>query len=61
MRDDDVIDGLERCEYDSECFFEEMLDPYGEKPKFQSDDRWYPDIDDKNFNMILEDRLYEIG
>ena len=61
MRDEDVIDGLERCEYDSECFFEEMLDPYGEKPKFQSDDRWYPDIDDKNFNMILEDRLYEIG
>ena len=61
-KDEEVIETMEdRCDWDPECFYEEMMDPYGEKPSFNPDDRWYPDIDDNNFNMILDDRLDEIG
>ena len=59
---DEVIETIDdRCNWDPECFWEEMMDPYGEKPRFSPDDRWYPDVDDKSFNMILDDRLDEIG
>jgi hypothetical protein len=59
---DEVIETIDdRCNWDPECFWEEMMDPYGEKPIFSPDDRWYPDVDDKSFNMILDDRLDEIG
>lgn len=60
-KDEEIIETMNyRCGWDPECFYEEMVDPYGERPKFDIDDRWYPDVDDKSFNMILEDRLYEI-
>lgn len=32
-----------------------------ELPKFQIDDRWYPDVDEKYFNEILYDRLSDFG
>ena len=59
--DEEVIEMMEdRCDWDPECFFDENLDPYGEKPSFNSDDRWYPSVDDNNFNLILKDRLGEV-
>ncbi len=53
-------DLYERCEEDMTCFFDEMInDGDIDKPSFSPDDRWYPDIDEKNFNDILNDRLSE--
>lgn len=53
-------DLYERCEEDMTCFFDEMInDGDIDKPSFSPDDRWYPDIDEKNFNDILNDRLNE--
>ena len=43
----------------SAIFYELMYDGYGEKPKLNLDDRWYPDVDDKEYNEILSDRLYD--
>lgn len=60
-QDEEFLEIMEdRCEWDSECFFEEFLDPYTEKPSFKYDDRWYPSVDDNNFNSILNDRLSEV-
>ena len=39
--------------------FGEILDTL-DKPKFSIDDRWYPDINDNEFNEMLSDRLSEI-
>jgi hypothetical protein len=65
--DDEVIDEfIERCEdsnkyADPECIFEELLsEGYIEKVRFDVDNRWYPSIDNNNFNDILNDRLNEI-
>lgn len=65
--DDEVIDDfIERCEdsnkyADPECIFEELLsEGYIEKARFDVDNRWYPSIDNNNFNEILNDRLNEI-
>lgn len=65
--DDEVIDEfIERCEdsnkyADPECIFEELLsEGYIEKVRFDVDQRWYPSIDNNNFNEILNDRLNEI-
>ena len=60
-RDEDFIDVMDfRCDWDPECAFEEFIGPYGDKAQFTSDDRWYPSIDDNNFNSILSDRLGEV-
>jgi hypothetical protein len=63
--DDETIDEItERCEDNSsnaECMFEELLaEGHIEKPRFDVDSRWYPSIDNNNFNEILNDRLNEI-
>jgi hypothetical protein len=63
--DDETIDEIaERCEDNSsnaECMFEELLsEGYIEKVRFDVDNRWYPSIDNNNFNDILNDRLNEI-
>jgi hypothetical protein len=47
--DGDVID----------LFNESISRGYIEIPKFQVDDRWHPDVDEKYFNDILYDRLSE--
>lgn len=61
MNDEDFVEIMEdRCDWDPECFFDEFLDPYTEKPSFKYDDRWYPSVDDNNFNSILNDRLSEV-
>jgi hypothetical protein len=63
--DDETIDEIaERCEDNSsnaECMFEELFaEGYIDKPRFDVDNRWYPSIDNNNFNEILNDRLNEI-
>lgn len=59
---DDVYndDLYERCEDDITCVFDEMIgDGDINKPSFSPDERWYPDVDEKNFNEILSERLSE--
>ena len=64
INDDDLDEIMERCEGDSIdalCLFAELFgDGYIEKCRFDLDDRWHPSIDTKDFNEILQDRLYEI-
>ena len=51
-------DYMERCDDDIECVFHEMLSEGDiDKPKFDTDDRWYPSIDTTNFNDMLSDYL----
>ena len=59
--DDEYNDDLyERCEDDITCVFDEMIgDGDIDKPSFSPDERWYPDVDEKNFNEILSERLSE--
>jgi|GEM_PF-2383390 len=53
-------DYMERCNDDTECVFEEMIAQGDiDKPNFSTDDRWYPDIDGRNFNEMLSDYLSE--
>jgi hypothetical protein len=53
-------DVLERCDDDISCVFAELLyDGTIDKPKFDIDDRWTPDIDDDYFNSMVKDRLLE--
>ena len=53
-------DVLERCDDDMSCVFAELLyDGTIDKPKFDIDDRWTPDIDDDYFNSMVKDRLSE--
>ena len=55
--EDDV---LERCNDDISCVFAELVyDGTIDKPKFDIDDRWTPDIDDNYFNSMVKDRLLE--
>jgi hypothetical protein len=59
--DEDQVDGFfETCGDDPSCVFQEMLGDYYDKPRFSLDDRWYPDIDENDFNSYLNDRLGEI-
>lgn len=65
--DDETMDEfIERCEdsnryADPECIFEELLsEGHIEKVRFDVDNRWYPSIDNGQFNEILNDRLNEI-
>lgn len=50
----------ENCGDDPSCVFQEMLGDYYDKPRFYMDDRWYPDIDENDFNSYLNERLGEI-
>lgn len=59
--DDDLDSYFENCgETNYHCIFDEIMGEYYEKPKFYIDERWYPDIDEEDFNSYLDDRLYEI-
>lgn len=51
---------LEKCDDDIRCAFTEMvLEDYIEKPKWNPDDRWYPDVNKGYYNEILSDYLYD--
>ena len=60
--DDDVVDEqLEACDGDLKCFLEEIFrQDYVESPKFEIDDYWYPDIDERDYNNYLAERLHGI-
>lgn len=61
-KDENFIELMEDFNWDPKDAFRELvLDGWVDKPKFDTDDRWYPDIDDENFNEILDDRLDEIN
>jgi hypothetical protein len=49
------------CNEDPLCVLKEAIgNEYFEKPKFDIDDRWTPDVNVNYFNEILKDRLSEI-
>lgn len=52
---------MENCNSKLDCVFGELMgNSYIDKPKFDYDDRWYPDVDNKGFNETLQYRLDEI-
>lgn len=60
--DDDVVDEqLEDCDGDLKCFLAEIFrQEYVDKPKFEINDYWYPDINERDYNNYLAERLHEI-
>lgn len=51
---------LESCDDDIKCaFYEIVTEEYIEKPKWSTDDRWYPDVDKNSFNEMLSDYLQD--
>ena len=59
--DDESYDEImDRCDDDLDCVFNEMINNYIDKPEIEIDDRWTPDIDENNFNFILDDKLSDI-
>jgi hypothetical protein len=61
VSDDDLDQYFENCgDDDLYCVFNEILGAYGDKPDFNIDSRWSPDIDERNFNNILDDKLNDI-
>ena len=59
--DETALDeAFENCGDDPACVFEELPYNYYDKPRFSLDERWYPSIDEGEFNSMLEDRLGDI-
>lgn len=58
--DNDLDDMFERCGDDIECVFREMLGDYFDRPDFQIDDRWSPDVDEREYNDTLNSYLGDI-
>ena len=61
--DDDVLDDrLEHCNDDYRCLFIELVgDEYIEKPKFRTNDYWYPDVDYNGFNELASEYLNDVS
>jgi len=58
LSEDYYDDYMERCDDDIKCAFEEMIGGGDiDKPKYDPDDRWYPDINRDDFNEDLSWRL----
>jgi len=53
----------DNCNGELDCVFSEIIniDPYGEKPEFRIDDRYYPDVKRNSFNEMLSDRLNDVS
>jgi hypothetical protein len=51
---------MDRCDDDLKCVFREMIDNEIDKPKFDYDDRFTPDMDDNYFNDLLNENLYDV-
>jgi hypothetical protein len=60
--DEDVLDDrLEHCNDDYRCLFKELVgDEYIDKPKFRTNDYWYPDVDYNNFNEVASEYLNDV-
>jgi len=60
ISDDYLDEYMERCDDDIKCVFEEMASEGDiDKPKWDPDDRWYPSVDNSNFNEMLSDYLHD--
>ena len=60
IHDDYLDDYMERCDDDIECAFKEIVyEGDIDKPKWDPDDRWYPSVDNSNFNEMLSDYLHD--
>jgi len=58
ISEDYLDDYMERCDDDIKCVFEEMASEGDiDRPKWDPDDRWYPSVNDDNFNDMLSDYL----
>ena len=58
---DEYFETYEDCNDNPKCLFGALLDEGSiDKPIPSYDDRWYPDVDKKNFNECLTKRLNEI-
>ena len=61
--EEDVYEEIsDRCNDDLECMFNEMIGEWIDKPDYRfNDNYYYPDIDDRYFNELLQERLDEIN
>ncbi len=58
ISEDYLDDYMERCDDDIKCVFEEMASEGDiDRPKWDPDDRWYPSVDNGDFNDMLSDYL----
>jgi len=58
IHDDYLDDYMERCDDDIECTFKEIvMEGDIDRPKWDPDERWYPSVDNNNFNEMLSDYL----
>ena len=61
FNEDELDEYYENCYDDPACVFRELVSEDNiDLPKPSFDDRWYPSIDEDDFNQYLSDRLYDI-
>jgi hypothetical protein len=59
--EDELDEYYENCYDDPACVFRELVSENNiDLPKPSFDDRWYPSINEDDFNQYLSDRLYDI-
>jgi hypothetical protein len=60
--EEDVYEEIsDRCNDDMSCMFDEMIGEWIDKPDFRfNDNYYYPDVNDRYFNELLQDKLDEI-
>ena len=59
--EDELDEYYENCYDDPACVFRELVSEDNiDLPKPSFDDRWYPSINEDDFNQYLSDRLYDI-
>lgn len=61
FNEDELDEYYENCNDNPACVFRELVSEGNvDLPKPRFDDRWYPDIDENNFNKHLKNRLSKI-
>lgn len=60
ITDDEFDDYMERCDYDLNCVFYEMVGNEIDKPVFQTDDRWTPDYNCSDLVSGIKERFDEL-
>jgi hypothetical protein len=58
--DDELDETFERCGDELQCVFFELLGTYYDKPYYRTDDRWTPDINERDFNDNLNSYLGDV-
>lgn len=61
--EEDVYEEIsDRCNEELDCMFDEMIGEWIDKPSFRFNNQYYhPDIDNRYFNELLQERLDEIN